>query len=127
MKHQTAQWIRKAEEDWTGANELASRAPPLRDLACFHYQQAAEKYLKALLQESGAAIPKTHDLESLLDLILPHDGTLEPLRRRLVSLSRYAVEYRYPGVRATTRRMEAALKCATKVRTALRVRLGLPP
>jgi tetratricopeptide (TPR) repeat protein len=45
--------------------------PPLRDLACFPCQQAAEKYLKALLQELGAVVPKTHDLEELLDLVLP--------------------------------------------------------
>ena len=127
MKRQTAMWVRKAEEDWDGACELAARKPPLRDLACFHCQQAAEKYLKALLQESGAAIPKTHDLEDLLDLLLPHDLTLAPLRRGLSSLSRYAVEYRYPGVRATGRRTQAALRHADRIRREVRIRLGLAP
>jgi hypothetical protein len=42
-------------------------------------------------------VPRTHDLEDLLDLLLPHDPTLKPLRRGLGSLTRYAVEYRYPG------------------------------
>jgi HEPN domain-containing protein len=48
---------------------------------CFHCQQAAEKYLKALLQEKGAAVLKTHDLEDILDLLRPYDHTLTPLRR----------------------------------------------
>lgn len=126
MKRQTAQWVRKAEEDWEGAHDLAARTPPLADLACFHCQQAAEKYLKALLQEKGAAAPKTHDLEQLLDSLLPHEATLAPCRRRLASLSRYAVEYRYPGPRATRRKMAAALRHADHVRRELRSRLGLP-
>jgi HEPN domain-containing protein len=94
---------------------------------CFHCQQAAEKYLKALLQEYRVVVPKTHDLGNLLNLLLPHDATLSPLRRNLKSLSRYAVEYRYPGLRATTRRMTAAVRHAERIRREIRNRLGLPP
>jgi HEPN domain-containing protein len=97
-------------------------------VVCFHCQQAAEKYLKALLQELGAAVPKIHDLEHLLfDLLLPLDSTLSPLGRSLSSLNQYAVEYRYPGRSATTRQMQAALRHAERVRRELRGRLGLPP
>ena len=126
MKHHTAQWVRKAEEDYNAATSLAAQAKPPRDAACFHCQQAAEKHLKALLQELGLAVPKTHDLTDLLDLLLPHDATLAPLRRGLKSLKRYAVEYRYPGPRARTREMQSALRTAARVRAALRARLGLP-
>lgn len=127
MRRQTAQWVRKAEEDWEGARQLAARKPPLRDLVCFHCQQAAEKNLKALLQEYRVVVPKTHDLAILLNLLLPHDATLAPLRRTLKSLSRYAVEYRYPGMRANTRRLRAALRHAQRVRREIRERLRLPP
>ena len=126
MTPETAQWVRYAEDDWQVANEVAARRPPHRNAACFHCQQAAEKYLKALLQELGLAVPRTHDLEVLLDLLLPHDATLAPLRRGLRSLTRYAVGIRYPGMRATTRRMQAALRQAERVRRELRARLGLP-
>src|SRR5262245_26820183 len=102
MKRHTAPWVRKAEDDLGGARELAGVNPPRRDLVCFHCQQAAEKYLKALLQELGAAVPRTHDLEDLLDSLLPHDATLASLRRGRVSLTRDAVDYRYPSLRATT-------------------------
>lgn len=127
MKRHTAQWVLKAEEDIESARILAALAKPKRDAACFHCQQAAEKYLKALLQEIGLAVPRTHELEDLLDLLLRHDGTLVPLRRSLRSLTPYAVNFRYPGVRATTRRMHAALRHAERVRAELRARLGLPP
>src|SRR5947209_20119088 len=127
MKRQTAQWVLKAEEDMEAARSLAGLPKPKRDAACFHCQQAAEKYLKALLQELGLAVPRTHDLEDLLDLLLPRDATLKPLRRGLASLTRYAVEYRYPGLRARTREMQSALRNAERVRGELRNRLGLPP
>src|SRR5437879_6019746 len=125
MQRQTAQWVLKAEEDWSAACDLAARTPPLRDIACFHCQQSAEKYVKALLQESGASVPKTHDLKQLLELVLPHDNTLARLRRILVSLSQYAVGYRYPAMRATSRQMVAALRHAGQVRQECRQRLGL--
>jgi hypothetical protein len=79
------------------------------------------------VQDLGAAVPKTHNLKDLLDLLLPHDATLAGLCRGLLSLSRYAVDFRYPGLRATTRRMQAALGHAERVRIELRQRLGLSP
>jgi HEPN domain-containing protein len=126
MKHHTAQWVRKAEEDADVARSLSAQATPPRDAICFHCQQAIEKYLKALLQELGAAVPKTHDLEGLLDLLVPHDRTLDKLRRRLKLLQRYAVEYRYPGLRATTRQMQSALRAMNVAREEMRLKLGLP-
>jgi HEPN domain-containing protein len=126
MKRHTAQWVLKAEEDIEVARTLAQLAKPKRDAACFHCQQAAEKYLKALLQEAGLPVPKTHELEDLLDLLLPQAAALAPLRRSLRTLTPYAVNFRYPGVRTTTRRMQAALRQAERVRRASRARLGLP-
>jgi HEPN domain-containing protein len=126
MKRHTAQWVLKAEDDIESARALAGLAKPQRDAACFHCQQAAEKYLKALLQERGAAVPKTHNLTDLLVLLLPYDATLAALRRGLKSLKRYAVDYRYPGLRARMREMRSALRIAEHVRAELRTRLGLP-
>jgi hypothetical protein len=72
-------------------------------------------------------VPRIHNLKQLIDLLLPHDATLKPLRRSVASLTKYAVEHRYPGVSATTRQMQAALKIAERVRGEIRARLGLPP
>lgn len=109
-----------------GARELAkAKKRELRDLVCFHCQQAAEKYLKALLQELGLGIPRTHDLVSLLNLLLPHDTTLRLLRRGMRFLTQFAVDYRYPGENATKRQAEAALRWGERTRRELRSRLGL--
>lgn len=43
-------WINLAEEDWQLAKSLLRRKRPSPTHICFHAQQSAEKYLKALLQ-----------------------------------------------------------------------------
>lgn len=127
MTPEAAQWVRYAEDGLLGARALATASRPLRNLVCFHCQQSAEKYLKALIQQLGLVVPRTHDLEELLDLLLPHEATLARRRRGLRSLTRYAVGFRYPGIRATSRQMQAALREAGTVRLELRARLGMRP
>lgn len=61
----------------------------------------AEKYLKSLLQELGLSVPRTHDLDKLLVLLMPHHPSLRRFRRTLMSLSRFAVDYRYPDENAS--------------------------
>ncbi len=96
-------------------------------MICFHCQQAAEKYLKALLQELGLTIPRTHNLNYLLDLLAPHDAALRSLRRGMLFLTQFAVDFRYPSADATKRQTEAALRWAERIRKELRSRLGLRP
>ncbi|HEC02797.1 MAG TPA: HEPN domain-containing protein [Phycisphaerales bacterium] len=68
----------------------------LTDIVCFHCQQCAEKYLKALLVYLGVHFPKTHDLRLLLDLVTER-VSLDLKRTRVIPLSRYVIEGRYPG------------------------------
>jgi HEPN domain-containing protein len=52
MQPLTIEWTQKAEGDLaTARRELRACLAPNFDAACFHAQQCAEKYLKALLQE----------------------------------------------------------------------------
>lgn len=125
MKSATREWVRKAEADFRGAKSLAGKTPPLHDLVCFHCQQCAEKYLKALLEELGIAVAKTHALDHLLTVLRPHHPSLRPLRRGLLLLKRFAVDVRYPGASAKKREATAALRWAGKVRTECRSLLGL--
>ena len=130
MKQLTTEWVRKAEKDWLLARKLVE-APSIphesfHDQTCFFCQQSAEKYLKALMQELDLSVPRTHDLDILLDRLVPDDRALAPLRRAAMVLSPYAVEYRYPGINANKRKALAALRHASKVRAAVRSRLGLP-
>jgi HEPN domain-containing protein len=108
-----------------GARSLEQSKPPLNDLICFHCQQSAEKYLKALLQEWGLVPPRIHDLVKLLILLLPRDATLGSLKRQLTSLSNYAVEFRYPGDNASRKQALTALRHAENIRHEIRTRLGL--
>ncbi len=68
MKAATREWVQKAESDFQVAKVLSrKRKLDFHDEVCFHCQQSAEKYLKARMQEAGLRVPKTHDLEVLLD------------------------------------------------------------
>jgi len=92
---------------------------------CFHCQQTAEKYLKALLEERGATIPKTHDLEKLLALLVPHYANLESQSRSAQILTEYAVGPRYPGENATKREAQTAIRRAGQLRGACRAQLNI--
>src|SRR5437867_615320 len=102
MKAGTREWVEKAEADFaTAGRELRARRQPNYDAACFHAQQCAEKYLKAKLVAAKIRFTKTHDLQRLLDLVLPCEPLWEPFRPLLIDLSRFAVAFRYPGESAT--------------------------
>jgi HEPN domain-containing protein len=117
--------VRKAEADLAVARLSRRSAVPLHDAVSFHCQQCAEKYLKALLEELNLTIPKTHDLDHLLTLLLPHHSELRPLRRGLLYLTDFAVDTRYPGNRTSKRQASSALRWADRVRTTARALLGL--
>ncbi len=125
MKKLTAEWVEKAEDDFGVARALVNRRVQYPDHVCFHSQQAVEKYLKALLQELSIAFPRSHDVLLLLNLLVPSDSTLRRLRRGTKTLTRYAVDYRYPGVSTTARQARSALAKALVFRGEIRKRLGL--
>ena len=127
MKRETREWVQKAEEDWGVAVREAAVPNPPKNVVSFHCQQCAEKYLKALRHEIGLSIPKIHDLDQIWSDLLPHKPSLKGLQRACVVLSRYAVDYRYPGFSTSTREMRAALRHAARMRLKARTTLGLPP
>lgn len=116
MKRATREWVKKAEADYRLAERTLAGNEPFHDQVCFLYQQSAEKYLKALLEELGRGIPKTHDLALLFDLVIIDFPTLRGRKRGLNSLTEFAVVTRYPGENATKRQALAAKRCAGRVR-----------
>ena len=126
MQPLTTEWIQKAEGDLATAHrELRARKSPNYDAACFHAQQCAEKYLKALLQEAVIPFGKTHNLPLLLDLQQNRHPFLEMLRPVLAILNAYAVEYRYPGESTDKEVARQAVKLAEEVKLAVvRVLVG---
>jgi HEPN domain-containing protein len=122
----TREWVDKAEGDFsTAERELQVKTDPNYDAVCFHAQQCAEKYLKARLQEANIFFGKTHDLATLLDLLLPVEAAWDTLRSDLQTLTVFAVAYRYPGDSADeSEAREAVMKCQN-IRHAVRQSLGL--
>ena len=93
------EWIKKADGDYEAALYLFKdrKKKTINYIIAFHYQQAIEKYLKALLIGHKTSFPKIHDLVKLLSLITPRDQFLAGIREDLSALNPYAIDFRYPG------------------------------
>lgn len=68
---------------------------------------------------------RTHDLPALLARLVPPDSTLKALRRGLASLTRFAVDVRYPGASVSARQARMAIRLAERVQPVIRMRLGI--
>lgn len=104
-------WLRYAREDIGVAERLLSEAPASPRHACFFFQQAAEKALKAALLLEGIGFPFTHDLDALRNLF-PDDRPIRAAHPDLAELTEWGAESRYPGdwpepTEADARRAEA--------------------
>jgi len=84
----------KAESDIENLMLMMERGRAL-DTACFHAQQAAEKYLKALLSFNELSCPRTHNIEELLRLCATVNRRFTGLIEETAFLTDYAVELRY--------------------------------
>lgn len=109
-------WVARAEEDYILARSSLRRKQPLTYGACFHAQQCAEKYLKALLIAKEQAFPKTHDLAALSDLCEGVGIIITVNLDQLDVLSSYAVRVRYPGEDPTPAEAREAVEIAKSVR-----------
>jgi len=118
-------WVEKAEQDYHVAVQLLkSDDDEFNAAICFHAQQSAEKYIKAILTQEDIEFPYTHDLRMLLSLVPAGDKLdIDPVN--VIHLNRYAIQTRYPGDLESVDRPEArtALATARRVRKAVRGRL----
>ncbi|MBU4233269.1 MAG: HEPN domain-containing protein [Desulfobacterales bacterium] len=115
------QWLARADDDLDAAKFLFAPGKSFFAAICFHCQQAAEKYLKALLTWHQIEFPKTHDLELLLSLIASTDSALASSLTEVALLNPYGVEIRYPGdvPETTGKDAEEAMRLADKVQEAI--------
>ncbi len=119
------QWLSTAEEDLLVAQELMGRERSSYNPVGFHAQQAAEKFLKALLTRYQIPIPKTHSIRMLLELA---EQAAPGIRNSLLdahALTPYGAEIRYPRKRPVLNRDQGAeaVRLAIQVRTAVMQRL----
>ncbi len=109
-------WIAKADSDLATAHLVVKAGGPF-DTACYHAQQAIEKYLKAVLALTGAAIPRTHNLEELGDRVVEAMPALALDADELAEITPFAVELRYdPDFWPDLETAKMALSAAQRIR-----------
>src|SRR5215216_6943426 len=124
VSDEVSNWVEYAEDDFAVAKSSLRRTKPLPTPSCFHSQQCAEKYLKAMLVAKDAEFPKTHDL-LILDALCNKAGILTGYTKEdLGRLSGYAVHTRYPGNQPTLDDARDALEIVSHVRRFARSFLG---
>ena len=121
-----AAWMERAHSDLALARVAITTPDVLREDACFHAQQCAEKALKALLVRRRIPFPRTHVVELLLDLLKRSGVIVPPDVDEAVILTQYAVQARYPGdwEPITLTEAESALDLAARVHAWVREQLG---
>jgi HEPN domain-containing protein len=115
-------WLRKAASDMVSVD--ATIQAGALDSACFHAQQASEKYLKAFLTLNRQTFPYTHNLADLVQLCAATDPSFASLVPIVSGLTPYAVQVRYddafwPGLEIA----DEARAAARAVRDFVRARL----
>ena len=88
-------WLLYAENDLKMA-KISLREDAVISSAFFLTQQCAEKSLKGFLIFHGKYPPKIHDLVSLLKSCEFVDFSFESLRKQVIGLNPYVMQYRYP-------------------------------
>jgi len=86
-------WLRKAASDIVTLE--AALGAGAFDGACFHAQQAAEKYLKGFLAFHDEPFPYTHNVGDLTELCAGINDLFHTLTPMASDLTPYAVRLRY--------------------------------
>lgn len=122
---ESLEWANYAEEDLIMAKSALRHRKPLTTASCFHSQQCAEKYFKAILVAQDVEFPKTHDL-LILNTLCTNAGIFTGFTKEdLGRLSGYAVHTRYPGNQPALDEAKEALEITMTVRKFARKFLGL--
>jgi len=122
----TIEWIQKAEMDYLGARDLARRRRnPLPDLVCWHCQQCAEKYLKAVLTRHRVEFARTHNLTGLLKLCRDVDPDFRLISDPVQFLNPFGPDIRYPGAGTTVSDARGAVEAMNQVRKFIRAKMGV--
>lgn len=94
------EWLNRANSNLARAK---SRVPSIYlDDLCFDAQQAAEKAIKAVMILRDIGFPYTHDLTHLMSLLEASGQIIPGAVRRAATLTRYAVQSRYPSLEPVT-------------------------
>jgi HEPN domain-containing protein len=84
-----------AERDAVAVEKLAPDAELADDVVGLHAQQAAEKYLKAVLAHRGIGYRRVHSITYLLGLLADHEVPPPPRAEELETFTPWAPQARY--------------------------------
>jgi HEPN domain-containing protein len=122
------EWLNKADEDFGFAASVIKESPYYAQI-CFHFHQAAEKYLKAYIIAHDLEFEKIHDLPVLLKICMQKEPKLQIILDDCKFLNRYYIEARYPVHWPTSYDKEETQKAklaAEHIRNTINNRLELP-
>ncbi len=103
------EWLDKADEDLHFSISIIEDSTFYAQI-CFHFHQAAEKYLKAAVVALSAEFKRIHDLPVLLKTLLSKHPALHVLEEDCKFLNRFYVDTRYPVHWPTRYSKEEALR-----------------
>lgn len=89
-------WLDKADEDFNFASAAISEGNEFYAQICFHFQQAAEKYLKAFIVAHDLKFEKQHNLVVLLETCAEKSASLLSLKPLCEFLNTSYIDTRYP-------------------------------
>ena len=98
QREQTALFLKKASADEKVLETLLRAKNTAPEMLGFLCQQAAEKYLKAVLTHFEITFPRTHNLRFLADLLTDHNHPLPNECLEIDSWTPYGTVYRYDDV-----------------------------
>lgn len=125
-----AEWLNKADEDFEFAKVNLEEGKSFFPQICFHFQQAAEKYIKAFIIAKEIEFKKVHDLGLLLKMAASRDASLEELKEDSEYLAAFYIETRYPvhwPTNFTRSEASRAHHAALRIQKAIKERIGPLP
>ena len=103
------EWLEKADEDLEFASSVIEESTFYAQI-CFHFHQAAEKYLKSTIIAWELEFKKIHDLPVLLKSCTVKEPDFQKLLGDCNFLNRFYIDTRYPVHWPTQYTKEEALK-----------------
>lgn len=110
------EWLEKADEDFNFASSNLIEKDSFFAQICFHFQQAAEKYLKSFIVAYDLEFEKIHNLLHLLEICARKDSSLNSLQGECDLLNSSYIDTRYPVHWPTDYTKEKALKAQKAAR-----------
>lgn len=85
----------KGRQDEALVDEVLASEQVSDEIIGFHCQQAAEKYLKSVLSETGTPFHRTHNLRQLMDLLYDAGHAVPDDLDQLDVLTPFGTTFRY--------------------------------